>query len=341
MLSEEMIYYINMAVGDGKLESKELEFLKQKAAELGADPIEVEMTATTLATQAKKHVMMEKTHCPNCGAQLNQMTGECEYCSFSFDDSGDSVQFSQEEFSEKLQNLAAEKTHGKKSFGTILLTIIKVFVLLIVIGLISNAVFKYSTYIKIKRGTLEWYAGILSEKKDSDGLISIEAETDEQKQRAEPEDVYAAGRILWNNMTKEEQQAYKEHRIKEIIDKPLEGLITDIIIIIVVIGIFLSLVRPPRKSPRQKQLEAEILMYPIPKQQKVIFDLCIQLASQVEPVNKVLCFISTKEKGKVQNNAFWTKKIMQVYQKAKLIFRKEPKILEQLKNLLQTHNITV
>ena len=82
-------------------------------------------------------------------------------------------------------------------------------------------------------------------------------------------------------------------------------------------------------------------MYPIPKQQKVIFDLCIQLASQVEPVNKVLCFISTKEKGKVQSNAFWTKKIMQVYQKAKLIFRKEPKILEQLKNLLQTHNITV
>lgn len=340
MLSEEMMYYINMAVGDGKLESKELEFLKQKAAELGANPIEVEMTATTLATQAKKHVMMEKTHCPNCGAQLNQMTGECEYCSFSFDDSGDSVQFSQEEFSEKLQDIAAEKTHGKKSFGTILLTIIKVFVLLIVIGLISNAVFKYSTYIKIKRGTLEWYAGILSEQKDSGGLISIEATTDEQKQRVEPEGEYK-GKIRWHNMTKEEQQAYKEHRIKEIIDKPLEGLITDIIIIIVVIGIFLSLVRPPRKSPRQKQLEAEILMYPIPKQQKVIFDLCIQLASQVEHVNKGLCFISTKEKGKIQNNAFWTKKIMQVYQKAKLIFSKEPKILEQLKNLLQTHNITV
>lgn len=54
MLSEEMMYYINMAVGDGKLESKELEFLKQKAAELGANPIEVEMTATTHATQAKK-----------------------------------------------------------------------------------------------------------------------------------------------------------------------------------------------------------------------------------------------------------------------------------------------
>ena len=114
MLSEEMMYYINMAVGDGKLESKELEFLKQKAAELGANPIEVEMTATTLATQAKKQVMMENTHCPNCGAPLNQMTGECEYCNFSFDDSGDSAQFSQEEFSEKLQNLAAEKTHSKK-----------------------------------------------------------------------------------------------------------------------------------------------------------------------------------------------------------------------------------
>ena len=113
MLSEEMIYYINMAVGDGKLESKELEFLKQKAAELGANPIEVEMTATTLATQAKKHVMMEKTHCPNCGAQLNQMTGECEYCSFSFDDSGDSAQFSQEEFSEKLQDLTTEKHTAK------------------------------------------------------------------------------------------------------------------------------------------------------------------------------------------------------------------------------------
>ena len=236
MLSEEMMYYINMAVGDGKLESKELEFLKQKAAELGANPIEVEITATTLATQAKKHVMMEKTHCPNCGSQLNQMTGECEYCNFSFDDSGDSAQFSQEEFS---------------------------------------------------------------------------------------------------------QQTYKEHRIKEIVDKPLKGLGSDIIMLLIFIGIFLSLVRPPRKSPRQKQLEAEILMYPIPKQQKVIFDLCIQLASQVEPVNKVLCFINTKEKEKVQNNAFLTKKIMQVYQKAKLIFRKEPKILEQLKNLLQTHNITV
>ena len=340
MLSEEMMYYINMAVGDGKLESKELEFLKQKAAELGANPIEVEMTATTLATQAKKHVMMEKTHCPNCGAQLNQMTGKCEYCNFSFDDSGDSAQFSQEEFSEKLQDLAKEKIHGKKSFGTILLTIIKIFMIVLVIGLVSNAVSKYSTYIKIKRGTLEWYAGIVSEKKDSDGLISIEAETDEQKQRAEPEGEYK-GKIRWHNMTKEEQQTYKEHRTKEIADKPLEGLITDIIVTIIFIGIFLSLVRPPRKSPRQKQLEAEILMYPIPKQQKVIFDLCIQLASQVEPVNKVLCFISTKEKGKVQNNAFWIKKIMQVYQKAKLTFRKEPKMLEQLKNLLQTHNITV
>ena len=340
MLSEEMMYYINMAVGDGQLESKELEFLKQKAAELGANPIEVEMTATTLAAQAKKHVMMEKTHCPNCGAQLNPMTGECEYCSFSFDDSGNSAQFSQEEFSEKLQNLATEKTHGKKSFGAIFLTIIRGFVLLIVIGLVSSAVSKYSTYIKIKRGTLEWYAGILSEQKDSYGLISIEAETDEQKQRAEPEGEYK-GKIRWHNMTKEEQQTYKEHRTKEIADKPLEGLTTDIIVTILFVGIFLSLVRPPRKSPRQKQLEAEILMYPIPKQQKVIFDLCIQLASQVEPVNKVLCFISTKEKGKVQNNAFLTKKIMQVYQKAKLIFRKEPKILEQLKNLLQTHNITV
>ena len=32
---------------------------------------------------------------------------------------------------------------------------------------------------------------------------------------------------------------------------------------------------------------------------------------------------------------------MQVYQKAKLILRKEPKTLEQLKDLLQMHNITV
>ena len=340
MLSEEMMYYINMAVGDGKLESKELEFLKQKAAELGANPIEVEMTATTLATQAKKHVMMEKTHCPNCGAQLNQMTGKCEYCNFSFDDSGDSAQFSQEEFSEKLQDLATEKIHGKRSFGAILLTIIKVFVMLIIIVLVGTTVSKYSTYIRIKKGSLEWYAGILTAKEDYNESITIEAETDEQKQRAEPEGEYK-GKIRWHNMTKEEQQTYKEHRTKEIADKPLEGLITDIIVTIIFIGIFLSLVRPPRKSPRQKQLEAEILMYPIPKQQKVIFDLCIQLASQVEPVNKVLCFISTKEKGKVQNNAFWIKKIMQVYQKAKLIFRKEPKILEQLKNLLQTHNITV
>lgn len=340
MLSEEMMYYINMAVGDGKLESKELEFLKQKAAELGANPIEVEMTATTLATQAKKHVMMEKTHCPNCGAQLNQMTGECEYCNFSFDDSGDSAQFSQEEFSEKLQDLATEKIHGKRSFGAILLTIIKVFVMLIIIVLVGTTVSKYSTYIRIKKGSLEWYAGILTAKEDYNESITIEAETDEQKQRAEPEGEYK-GKIRWHNMTKEEQQTYKEHRTKEIADKPLEGLITDIIVTIIFIGIFLSLVRPPRKSPRQKQLEAEILMYPIPKQQKVIFDLCIQLASQVEPVNKVLCFISTKEKGKVQNNAFWIKKIMQVYQKAKLIFRKEPKILEQLRNLLQTHNITV
>ena len=340
MLSEEMMYYINMAVGDGKLESKELEFLKQKAAELGANPIEVEMTATTLATQAKKHVMMEKTHCPNCGAQLNQMTGECEYCNFSFDDSGDSAQFSQEEFSEKLQNLAAEKTHGKKSFGTILLTSVRVVLMLIIILVAGTTVSKYYTYTKIKRGTLEWYAGILTAKEDHHESITIEAQTDEQKQRAEPEGEYK-GEIRWKNMTKEEQQAYKENRTKEIADKPLEGLTTDIIVTIIFIGIFLSLVRPPRKSPRQKQLEAEILMYPIPKQQKVIFDLCIQLASQVGPVNKVLCFISTKEKGKVQNNVFWTKKIMQVYQKAKFIFRKEPKILEQLKNLLQTHNITV
>ena len=340
MLSEEMMYYINMAIGDGKLESKELEFLKQKATELGANPVEVEMTATTLATQAKKQVMMENTHCPNCGAQLNQMTGECEYCNFSFDDSGDSAQFSQEEFSEKLQDLAAEKTHGKKSFGAILLTIIKVFVLLIVIGLVINAVSKYSTYIRIKKGSLEWYAGILTAKEDYNESITIEATTDEQKQRAEPEGEYK-GKIRWHNMTKEEQQTYKEHRTKEIADKPLEGLTTDIIVTIIFIGIFLSLVRPPRKSPRQKQLEAEILMYPIPKQQKVIFDLCIQLASQVEPVNKGLRFISTKEKGKIQNNAFLTKKIMQVYQKAKLILRKEPKTLEHLKELLQTHNITV
>ena len=340
MLSEEMMYYINMAVGDGKLESKELEFLKQKAAELGANPIEVEMTATTLATQAKKHVMMEKTHCPNCGAQLNQMTGECEYCNFSFDDSGDSAQFSQEEFSEKLQDLATEKMHGKRSFGAILLTMVKVFVMLIIIVLVGTTASKYSTYIRIKKGSLEWYAGILTAKEDYHESITIEATTDEQKQRAESEGEYK-GKIRWHNMTKEEQQTYKEHRTKEIADKPLEGLTTDIIVTIIFIGIFLSLVRPPRKSPRQKQLEAEILMYPIPKQQKVIFDLCIQLASQVEPVNKVLCFISTKEKGKVQNNVFWTKKIMQVYQKAKFIFRKEPKILEQLKNLLQTHNITV
>ena len=340
MLSEEMMYYINMAIGDGKLESKELEFLKQKATELGANPVEVEMTATTLATQAKKQVMIEKTHCPNCGAQLNQMTGECEYCNFSFDDSGDSAQFSQEEFSEKLQDLAAEKTHGKKSFGAILLTIIKVFVLLIVIGLFGFIISKYSTRIKIKNGTLEWYAGILTEKEDYDESITIEAKTDEQKMRAETEGEYA-GEIRWKNMTEKEQQAYKEYRTKAIADKPFAGIEVDIIILIVFILIFLSLVRPPRKSPRQKQLEAEILMYPIPKQQKVIFDLCIQLASQVEPVNKGLRFISTKEKGKVQNNAFLTKKIMQVYQKAKLILRKEPKTLEHLKELLQTHNITV
>ena len=212
--------------------------------------------------------------------------------------------------------------------------------MLIIILVAGTTVSKYYTYAKIKRGTLEWYAGILTAKEDHHESITIEAQTDEQKQRAEPEGEYK-GEIRWKNMTKEEQQAYKENRTKEIADKPLEGLTTDIIVTIIFIGIFLSLVRPPRKSPRQKQLEAEILMYPIPKQQKVIFDLCIQLASQVEPVNKVLCFISTKEKGKVQNNAFWTKKIMQVYQKAKLIFRKEPKILEQLKNLLQTHNITV
>ena len=340
MLSEEMMYYINMAIGDGKLESKELEFLKQKATELGANPVEVEMTAKTLATQAKKQVMIEKTHCPNCGAQLNQMTGECEYCNFSFDDSGDSAQFSQEEFSEKLQDLAAEKTHGKKSFGAILLTIIKVFVLLIVIGLFGFIISKYSTRIKIKNGTLEWYAGILTEKEDYDESITIEAKTDEQKMRAETEGEYA-GEIRWKNMTEKEQQAYKEYRTKAIADKPFAGIEVDIIILIVFILIFLSLVRPPRKSPRQKQLEAEILMYPIPKQQKVIFDLCIQLASQVEPVNKGLRFISTKEKGKVQNNAFLTKKIMQVYQKAKLILRKEPKTLEHLKGLLQTHNITV
>ena len=340
MLSEEMMYYINMAIGDGKLESKELEFLKQKATELGANPVEVEMTATTLATQAKKQVMIEKTHCPNCGAQLNQMTGECEYCNFSFDDSGDSVQFSQEEFSEKLQDLAIEKTHGKKSFGAILLTIIKVFVILIVIGLFGFIISKYSTRIKIKNGTLEWYAGILTEKEDYDESISIEAKTDEQKTRAETEGEYA-GEIRWKNMTEDEQQAYKEYRTKAIADKPFAGIEVDIIILIVFMLIFLSLVRPPRKSPRQKQLEAEILMYPIPKQQKVIFDLCIQLASQVEPVNKGLRFISTKEKGKVQNNAFLTKKIMQVYQKAKLILRKEPKTLEHLKELLQTHNITV
>ena len=340
MLSEEMMYYINMAIGDGKLESKELEFLKQKATELGANPVEVEMTATTLATQAKKQVMIEKTHCPNCGAQLNQMTGECEYCSFSFDDSGDGAQFSQEEFSEKLQNLATEKMHDKKSFGAILLTIIKVFVLLIVIGLFGFIISKYSTRIKIKNGTLEWYAGILTEKEDYGESITIEAKTDEQKMRAETEGEYA-GEIRWKNMTEEEQQAYKEYRTKAIADKPFEGLEVDIIILIVFMLIFLSLVRPPRKSPRQKQLEAEILMYPIPKQQKVIFDLCIQLASQIEPVNKGLRFISTKEKGKIQNNAFLTKKIMQVYQKAKLILRKEPKTLEHLKELLQTHNITV
>ena len=67
MLSEEMMYYINMAVGDGKLESKELEFLKQKAAELGADPIEVEMTATTLATQisSSKTIGSRDTYVPN------------------------------------------------------------------------------------------------------------------------------------------------------------------------------------------------------------------------------------------------------------------------------------
>jgi len=340
MLSQEMMYYINMAIGDGKLENKELEFLKQKAVELGDDPIEVEMTVTTLAIKAKKQVMIEKTHCPNCGAQLNQMTGECEYCSFSFDDSGDGAQFSQEEFSEKLQNLATEKMHDKKSFGAILLTIIKVFVLLIVIGLFGFIISKYSTRIKIKNGTLEWYAGILTEKEDYGESITIEAKTDEQKMRAETEGEYA-GEIRWKNMTEEEQQAYKEYRTKAIADKPFEGLEVDIIILIVFMLIFLSLVRPPRKSPRQKQLEAEILMYPIPKQQKVIFDLCIQLASQVEPVNKGLRFISTKEKGKIQNNAFWTKKIMQVYQKAKLILRKEPKTLEQLKDLLQMHNITV
>ena len=230
--------------------------------------------------------------------------------------------------------------HSKRSFGAILLTMVKVFVMLIIIVLVGTTVSKYSTYIRIKKGSLEWYAGILTAKEDYNESIAIEATTDEQKQRAESEGEYK-GKIHWHNMTKEEQQTYKEHRTKEIADKPLEGLTTDIIVTIIFIGIFLSLVRPPRKSPRQKQLEAEILMYPIPKQQKVIFDLCIQLASQVEPVNKVLCFISTKEKGKVQNNVFWTKKIMQVYQKAKFIFRKEPKILEQLKNLLQTHNITV
>jgi len=341
MLSQEMMHYINMAVGDGKLESQELEFLKQKAAELGDNPIEVEMTVTTLAAQAKKQAMLEKTLCPNCGAQLNQITGKCEYCNFLFDDSGNSAaQFSQEEFSEKLQNLAAEKACGKKSPASTLLAIIKVCMLLIIIGLGSSTVSKYSTYINIKKGTLEWYAGILTGEKDSNEVITIEAKTDEQKLRAETEGEHL-GRIHWRNMTKEEQQAYKEHRTKEIIDNPWEGLATDSIIIILFVGIFLSLIRPPRKSPRQKRLEEEILMYPIPKQQKVIFDLCIQLASQLEHVNKVLWFFSKKEKGKVQNNAFWTKKIMQVYQKAKFILRKEPKILEQLKDMLQTHNITV
>lgn len=340
MLSKEMNDYISLALGDELLEVQEMEFLKRKAQEFGDDPIEVEMTVKNLLAQIKKKSDIQQTKCPNCGAFMDQLTQKCGYCGFEkcikVQDS-----FSSEEFSKKLNELTDEAFKERKpSVFSRIIKIVKMIFIAMCFIIFFTGLSKVNKYLNISKGKIQWYPDITTYTRDNSSYIAIIPKTEEQKNRAE-KDGELIGKIRWENMNTEERQEYKEMRVKEISMDPYEDLLPDTIMFLIGLLIILTFILPPKKSVYQKQLENDILMYSVPSQRQAVFDLCLHLASKIEPINK-LAFIFTKnEKIKARQNQFWTKKIKQIYEKAKLSFKKEPQVINQLKDILGDNNVYV
>jgi uncharacterized protein (DUF983 family) len=84
MLSEQMQNFIKMAVTDGVIEQKELDFLRKKALEMGEDPDEAEFTVNAklqerLQSQRAVNAGLVKK-CPACGAALESFQTRCPSC---------------------------------------------------------------------------------------------------------------------------------------------------------------------------------------------------------------------------------------------------------------------
>lgn len=342
MLSKEMMDYINLALGDDILENQEMEFLKRKAQELGDDPVEVEMTVKTLISQIKKQADIEKIKCPNCGAFIDQLTEKCEYCGFEKSITVSAKEeFSKEIFSEKLKELSAEAFRTKKvSVFSRILSTVKIFIIVISLFLFFNQLTETYKYLKVKAGKIEWYPNLTFSPKDYTSNIFIFPKTEEQKKRVETTGEFK-DKIRWDNMNEEERLEYKKQREAEIILNPYVNMGFAFMVLIIGLLLVMTFIMPAKKTIYEKQLENDILLYPVPAQRQAIFDLCLQIAYKIEPINKWALIFTKTEKIKARQNRFWTKKINQIYQKVKLSFKKEPQVLNQLKEILHSNNVNV
>jgi hypothetical protein len=115
MLTEQMQSFINMAIVDGKLEPKELEFLRKKAVELGEDPDEVEFTVNTAIQEKKPKTTIAGTvkKCPSCGAPVESFQTRCPSCGHEL--SGISASEGVKEFFEHVDKLEASGDTRKRA----------------------------------------------------------------------------------------------------------------------------------------------------------------------------------------------------------------------------------
>jgi hypothetical protein len=107
--------FINMAIVDGKLEPKELEFLRKKAAELGEDPDEVEFTANAAIQEKKQRTTTAGTvkKCPSCGAPVESFQTRCPSCGHEL--SGVTVSEGVREFFDHIEKLESAGDTRKRS----------------------------------------------------------------------------------------------------------------------------------------------------------------------------------------------------------------------------------
>jgi hypothetical protein len=117
MLSDQMQQYIKMAIVDGRIEPKELDFLRKKAVELGDDPDEAEFTVNAalqekLNTQKTVNAGLVKK-CPSCGAAIESFQTRCSSCGHEL--SGIGTAESVKEFFAKIEELEKSGDTRKKN----------------------------------------------------------------------------------------------------------------------------------------------------------------------------------------------------------------------------------